>query len=211
LVNANDIIYDYDFATLGEPTWGEVWNNSWFGGQEFNGKANFDTANISFTEEGMVFSAYDNGDIGAIATTDLRQNSKGFQFQYAYAEALLNCPADCNWFTWWTAAQGDPTGGEIDIIEFDGPNAWTSNYHESAGDSANHTPGPQYPGQWVKYGVIRTNGTNYIIWNGVNVLTYPTDDSGSDMFLLLSSGTQGAFTASNSPTTISRVTLWALA
>jgi beta-glucanase (GH16 family) len=210
LVNANDIIYDYNFATLGEPQWGKVWNNSWFGGQSFNGKANFDTANISFTSQGMVFSAYNNGYIGAMVNSDLRQNSQGFQYQYAYVEALLNCPADANWFTFWTAAQGDPNGGENDIIEFDGPNAWTSNYH-SGGTSSNNVPGPQYPGQWIKYGLLATPSTYYVIWNGSAVRSYQNLDGGAQHYLLFSSGTAGAFTASNSPTTIGRVTVWALA
>jgi hypothetical protein len=210
LVDPNSILFDYDFATQGEPTWGDVFVNSWFGGQEFNGKANFSLANLSFTDEGMVFASTDNGDIGVMVNTDLRQNSKGYQYQYAYVEALLNCPADANWFTFWTAAQGDPNGGENDIIEFDGPNAWTSNYHWAGGGS-NDTPGPQYPGQWIKYGLIATPDTYYVIWNGEVVRQYTNEDAGAEHYLLFSSGTAGAFQASDSPTTIGRVTVWALA
>jgi beta-glucanase (GH16 family) len=94
-----------------------------------------------------------------------------------------------NWPAWWTATPNDwPAAGEIDIAE--GLGTLTCNYHSPSGSHNGPQPGPvgNWSNSWNTYGALRSKTSISWFFNGTQVHSQVTDDSGAGQSLILTAG-----------------------
>ena len=98
-----------------------------------------------------------------------------------------------NWSAWWAndsydGVSGQPVNGEHDIAEILSNGALTVNYHSKSG-SHNHGSVPGYWGDaFHTYTLHRKAASVDVYWDGRLVKSYPTDDGGAPIELILNVG-----------------------
>lgn len=113
------------------------------------------------------------------------------------AEARLWFPGNGtvldNWPAFWAndtydGVSGQPVNGEHDIAEVLGTGQLTVNYHSKSG-AHNQGAVPGYWGDaWHTYAVHRKATSADVYWDGKLVKSYPTDDAGAPIELILNVG-----------------------
>lgn len=166
------------------------WESTWFGeGTVMNNVGTY-SSNVSVSDGSLKLQLSSNSR-GALIHTGYKPGH--YQLPVgSVAEARIYFPGNgttiYNWPAWWANSTNDyPTSGEHDIAE--GLEELTVNYHSPSGS---HNQGV-VPGIWSNnyhtYAVHRLANSAKVYWDGNLVKSYPTDDDGAPIDLILNVGT----------------------
>jgi hypothetical protein len=98
-----------------------------------------------------------------------------------------------NWPAWWAndtydGVSGQPVSGEHDIAEVLSSGDLTVNYHSPSGAHNQGSVAGYWGDAWHTYALHRKANSADVYWDGRLVKSYPTDDAGQPIDLILNVG-----------------------
>lgn len=131
---------------------------------------------------------------GALIHTYPYKNSGRFAARVGdYVEARLWFPGNgtkiYNWSAWWINSTDDyPAGGEHDVAEVLKGEVKVVYHDKDRQGTRSYAPPGYWGDAWHKYGVHRKADSADVYWDGALVKTYPTNDDGRPLDLILNIG-----------------------